>query len=274
MRKYDKITVVINMNFECFYRARGADKYSNIKHNAKNRFEIMQIFCNKGNVLAGSKMYPMITGALYLIDCSKPQCTLPSSPGEYIRNKIILDTDVFSSFLKYAFIYDEIAEAMEDGGMCIVLDENSVKKADACFYNAFKNKADATVIMLELLKIILLARENDSAVMPHDTGIIGRTIEYIDKNLSENTGSAQIAKYLHISKYHLCHVFKEKTGMTISEYTLEKRLAESKKLLAETDKSISEISMDMGFSSFSYFCSIFKARNNMTPGEFRKRGEV
>lgn len=258
------------MKFECYYKTKGADQFSSIKHTKKNRFEIMQIYSNSGNVLAGSKMYPMISGAVYLIDCSKPHCTLPKTPENYIRNKILLDADIFITFLKSSFVYNTVSEAVEDGGMCIVLDESSVKKADSCFYNAFKNKDNPELIMLEIFKIILLLKNSKNAESPYDTGIIGRTIEYIDKNISENTGAAAIASHLHISKYHLCHLFKEKTGMTLSEYTLEKRLSEAKRLLLQTDKNISEISMDLGFSSFSYFCSIFKERNKKTPGEFRK----
>lgn len=261
------------MDFECYHKVKGADRYSNIKHTLKNRFEIMQIFCNNGNVLAGSKIYPMITGALYLIDCSKPHCTLPAKTNEYVRSKIIANTDSLTHFFRAAQVEETVLEALQNGGMCVVLDYELIQKADQCFYNAYRNskgRYDPAVILSELLKMILIIKKSAQDTTPHDTGIVGQAVAYIDENLDGHLNVSTIAAQLHVSKYYLCHIFKEKTGMTLSEYTLEKRIAEAKQLLSSTDKSISEIAMDLGFSSFSYFCSVFKKRTSTTPANYRK----
>ncbi len=262
------------MNFEIFYRQKGPDEKSNIKHTYQNRFEILQVFHDKGNVLAGTKIFPMIQGAIYLIDCSKPQCTQPSSAEEYVRNKIMLDKDALIVFLNSVFCYETVREAMTDGGMCVTFDPEMSAKIDSFFYSAYKNTDDPSAIMHAILKIFLAIKDSALPAELCDTGIVGRTIKYIDKNISETISTARIAKYLHISEYHLCHEFKRRTGSTISEYTASKRLSEAKKMLAETSKTVSEIATELGFSSFSYFCKIFKEKNGMTPGEFRDRGEA
>lgn len=262
------------MNFEIFYRQKGADEKSNIKHTYTNRFEILQVFHGKGNVLAGTKIFPMIPGALYLIDCSKPQCTQPYSPDEYVRNKILLDKDALVAFLYSVFCYDTVEEAMIDGGMCITFDADTSSKLDSFFYSAHKNSHDPSAVMYEVFKIFLTIKNNALPIEHYDTGIVGRTVKYIDDNISETISTSRIAKHLHVSEYHLCHEFRRRTGTTISEYTASKRLSEAKKILIDTNKTVSEISTELGFSSFSYFCKIFKEKNGMTPSEFRERGRT
>ena len=257
------------MNFEIFYRQKGLDEKSNIKHTYRNKFELLQVFCDEGNVLAGSKIFPMINGALYLIDCSKPQCTQPVKANAYVRNKILLDKDALESFLQSVFCYSAVSDAMTDGGMCITFDKDTSAKIDACFLSAYKKTNDPSSIMYEIFKIFLMIKNNALPDTPYNTGIVGRALEYIDINLAEQIRTSTIADYLHISESHLCHEFKRCIGSTVSEYITSKRLSEAKILLGESNKTISDIATALGFSSFSYFCKIFKEKNGITPGEFR-----
>lgn len=258
------------MEYEIYYRAQGMDEYSNIEHIRENRFEIIQIMAGDGIVLAGASVYPMLSGALYFIDMSKPHCTCPSGAGKYIRNKLILETEVFELFLKSAFAYEIVEAAVNSGGMCVPLEADAAECANAFFENMDKNRDNKSEFMLELHKLILLTGRSIGGDNPQDTGIIGKAVGYIDQNLSENIRVSELAQILHISKYYLCHLFRQRTGCTISEYILLKRLTEAKRLLRESEKRISDIAIELGFSSFSYFCAVFKRKYGMTPKEFKK----
>ena len=257
------------MNFEIFYRQKGLDEKSNIKHSYVNKFELLQVFCNDGNVLAGSKIYPMINGALYLIDCSKPQCTQPGNADAYVRNKILLDKDALESFLRSVYCYNAVSEAFSDGGMCLIFDKDISAKIDASFSSVYKKSNDPSAIMYEIFKIFLMIKNSALPDDPYDKGIVGRALEYIDRNLSDAIRTATIAERLHISESYLCHEFRRCTGSTVSEYITSKRIAKAKELLSENDKTISDIATELGFSSFSYFCKIFKEKNGVTPGQYR-----
>ena len=259
------------MNYEIYYKQKGADRFSSIEHSMADRFEIILLLEGEGTVLAGAAVYPMIRGALYFIDMSKPHCTCPSSADKYIRNKLIMETGVFEAFLKSAFAIDIVEEAMRSGSMCVPLEESGIREADACFLSMYRNKGDQREIMLALLKLVLLTGKSIVGESPADTGVIGSAVAYIDRNISENIRVGELAKRLHISKFYLCHLFKSKTGTTISEYILLKRLAEAKRLLHESGDKISDIAVGLGFSSFSYFCAVFKKKFGMTPKEYRNR---
>jgi two-component system response regulator YesN len=90
--------------------------------------------------------------------------------------------------------------------------------------------------------------------------------EYMDWNLSLENISSKVK----ISSSHLRHLFKRKTNQTLSDYINEVRLNRAKELLKNTSMSISEISNNIGFTSSSYFFTVFKIMNGITPNAFRQ----
>jgi YesN/AraC family two-component response regulator len=81
----------------------------------------------------------------------------------------------------------------------------------------------------------------------------------------------EMAKSLHLSPYHLSHLFKESTGISISEYITTRRIHQSILLLTTTNKPISLIAEEIGLKNCSYFCKVFKSHMGLTPHQYRKR---
>lgn len=94
---------------------------------------------------------------------------------------------------------------------------------------------------------------------------------YIRAHLYQKTTPTNIAHYLNKNCSYLCSYFKKETGKTISSYIQECKIHEAKRLLEFSSQSIVEISEILNFSSPSYFCSIFRKWEGMTPNEFRQR---
>ncbi len=92
---------------------------------------------------------------------------------------------------------------------------------------------------------------------------------YIDEHYAEAITLDELASIAALSKYHLIREFKAAVGTSPMEYLLEKRITESKKLLAGTEHSISDIADSVGFSSGSYFSQRFRLITGMTPLKFR-----
>ena len=257
------------MEIRCLYRERGGSADWHREHVSGDQFELIQVYCTKGKVLAGSKMYPMVNGAVYLINSSKPHCTLPEDPDSYVRSIIVINTAQLREFLHSAQVLDAVLEAFEDGGMCHLLNESARKEAEACFQRAQENISPDNVL-LEILKLIHIIKNTKSDTVAYDRGIIGNALNYIDENFLTDLSTADIAKHLHISRYHLCHVFKQNCGITISDYILGKRLSAAKKRLLETENSVTEVSDLCGFSCVSYFISVFGKHYGCTPKKFRE----
>ncbi len=93
---------------------------------------------------------------------------------------------------------------------------------------------------------------------------------YIDEHFKESITLEDLAGLLHQNKYYLAHSFKDAFGISPIRYLVERRIEESKRLLADTDHSIGEIASIAGFASASNFSQVFRRVTNTTPGEYRK----
>lgn len=100
--------------------------------------------------------------------------------------------------------------------------------------------------------------------------IIERTINYIKKNLTSDLSLSSVAAYASLSPIHFHNCFKAATGRTLHEYVEEQRIKNAAELLVTTDKTLTEISYECGFSSQSYFSYAFKRKMKMTPREYVK----
>ena len=95
-------------------------------------------------------------------------------------------------------------------------------------------------------------------------------IEIIRKNYTYRLTLEDISEKLHISREHLCRIFRQTTGMTVMEYIMRYRVMCSAEKLINSEESISEIAFGCGFDSASYFDKIFARYFHCTPGDYRK----
>ena len=74
-----------------------------------------------------------------------------------------------------------------------------------------------------------------------------------------------------MSKSYLCRVFREVTNFTISEYVNLYRIAQSKILLLEENRTVAEVAAMLGYDSLTYFERVFKKNLSLTPLQYRKK---
>ena len=103
------------------------------------------------------------------------------------------------------------------------------------------------------------------------TPLVQNIQKYIDYNLEFNINSSQIAKFFHYNKRYIGQLFKKETGLTISEFINIQRIKLAKNLLVNTDDSIINISLKVGFNNVTYFNRIFKKISGFTPTQYRQK---
>ena len=74
---------------------------------------------------------------------------------------------------------------------------------------------------------------------------------------------------MHLHPSYFSTVFKNSTGLSFKEYLNKVRIEESKILLLNTDFSIIDIAIAVGFEDQSYFSKVFKKYTGTTPKQFR-----
>lgn len=92
---------------------------------------------------------------------------------------------------------------------------------------------------------------------------------YINENYSENIDLSAISGMMGFDRSYFCRIFKVATGATFTEYLNFVRICKAERKLSSTDKSILDISSEVGFSSVSYFNRIFKKYKNCSPSVYR-----
>jgi len=93
---------------------------------------------------------------------------------------------------------------------------------------------------------------------------------YIDRHLTDEISLASLSLKASITPAHFSRVFKQLTGMNITEYITTKRIIFAKELLLDTDHNISSIAEMSGFESLPHFHRMFKRIAGMTPATFKK----
>ncbi|MGN0448055.1 MAG: GyrI-like domain-containing protein [Acutalibacteraceae bacterium] len=105
------------------------------------------------------------------------------------------------------------------------------------------------------------------------SAVINKAINYIFEHIDEDITVDDVAKHCAYSKYHLMRMFKEDTEEALYQFIKRIRLERSAwRLKVEKDKSITEIGVDLGYSS-SNFATAFKKQLNVSPVDFRKISE-
>lgn len=93
--------------------------------------------------------------------------------------------------------------------------------------------------------------------------------EYVLAHLDQPITTKDLSHALRMNRTYLCKRFQEETGMTVNHYVTAVKMDEARRLLEATKKTSAEIAEVLGYSSQSYFQSVFKKATGKTPGAYR-----
>ena len=96
-----------------------------------------------------------------------------------------------------------------------------------------------------------------------------RARDAMDRAYAEPLDVAAVAAVAHMSPAHFSRSFREVFGETPHHYLQRRRVERSMFLLRETDRSVTEICLDVGFTSLGTFSRTFHEVVGETPTEYR-----
>ena len=97
-------------------------------------------------------------------------------------------------------------------------------------------------------------------------------LAYINMNYAAPIGLAHLAALAEIHPSHLSREFKRQIGRSPLEYVLKLRIQRSAILLIESEKSIKEIALSVGFKRPEAFSKAFKRLKGCSPRHYRAAG--
>lgn len=101
---------------------------------------------------------------------------------------------------------------------------------------------------------------------------IDRVTDYLRENLHRPVKLAELAAVACLSEFHFHRIFRAVSGETVNHFTQRLRLEKAARLLRYSQRSLTDIALDCGFSASATFSRAFRAGFDTAPSEFRKSG--
>ncbi|HWT75256.1 MAG TPA: AraC family transcriptional regulator [Mobilitalea sp.] len=99
--------------------------------------------------------------------------------------------------------------------------------------------------------------------------LINSIKNYIRLHLSEDLTLTTISDYVNYNSSYVSRLFKQTTGLSLSDYINQCRLNKAKELLMKTNDTIQVIAQKAGFDTSQYFSMVFRKAVGLTPRDFR-----
>jgi two-component system response regulator YesN len=94
-------------------------------------------------------------------------------------------------------------------------------------------------------------------------------IRFIEENGDRQLSLNEIARFINVSPWHLCRLFRTGTGTSVNQYLLNLRMQKAKELLANTCLRVKEIMNQVGIRDESHFARTFKKLFGVSPSQYR-----
>lgn len=242
----------------------------NYKVHSHNFFEIEFLIEGSGLQIINEKEYPWVPGTICFFSPTDFHEIIVKSPLRY-----------YNISFDFEFVSKETIAQMMDIG------ENTFYSTDIemeHFEKIASMLSDATkfplifnteymVSLLNSFLIRLKQMSNHVSDLNIQLPTIKQAVLFMHANFNNKISLADIAKSVHLSPAYFSELFREKNGITVSQYLLELRIDYAKKLLDSTNDSITDICFACGFTSLSNFMKNFKKITNTSPLKYRKRGK-
>ncbi len=146
-----------------------------------------------------------------------------------------------------------------------------MRHIDLSKINTFYRSAQLQEFLLEIIGAAgdeMKALQSKSSVSP----AVGRAIRYTERYCySADFTVSQVADYVNLSKNYFLTVFRQEMGQSFWDYVTILRMEKAKELLKETNKTMYEISLMVGYKSEYHFSRKFKQLIGVKASEFRKK---
>lgn len=102
-------------------------------------------------------------------------------------------------------------------------------------------------------------------------GALRRTLEHIERQLSERVEINELANLAGLSDCHFARAFRQSVGVPPHRYVMTRRLEIAADLIANSQRALTDIALEVGFSDHSHFTRTFARMKGETPGAYRRR---
>lgn len=173
--------------------------------------------------------------------------------------------------LRYHFVVTAalITRFCMEGGMALEeafgLSDAYIQKMDRCA------SLPGIVLLHDQMALDFAGRMRSLKKSAASSKQVAEAIDYIYVHVADRITVDDLAEAVCISPTYLSRIFKQETGVSVSEYIRQRKVDMAKNFLRFSDHSLVEIANMLSYSSQSHFIQQFRAQTGMTPKTYRDR---
>lgn len=127
-------------------------------------------------------------------------------------------------------------------------------------------------LTLVLVEVARLAGDVVGELELKDEPLLAEVFGFVEGHYREAISLKDVARAVNLSPAYLTTLVRRKTGRTVLEWIVERRMAEARKLLVESDLSAEEVGKRVGYGDPGYFVRSFRRAHGTTPLGWRGAG--
>jgi len=276
---YEKIFVSHNYSFitRKLQLASNATKI----HSHRN-FELNYIASGSGKRIVGNSISGYAKGDLVLLGPHIPHCwdnleTEQDTIAECIVthfNENIISSDFFN-----IPELEQVVDLLKNASNGIWFKGKKTEKVGQTLKKMVNLKGlERYIELLKVFHLLLQIEDRENLALPSaltnsfetDQDQINKIYEYVFNNIQTGIKLKEASALVFKEPGSFCRYFKKKTNQTFMDYVKNVRIGMAAKLLAETDKQITQICYECGYNNLANFNHYFRVIMKKTPSEYRK----
>lgn len=246
--------------------------------------ELTLILAGRGLRYVGDSIHAFEEGDLCLVGASTPHCWLSKpDPGRPVRALVVqFPPEVFGQGFLELSAAKPIVELFEQadrglalrGALC-----QRVTEAMGHLFSEVQRPLDQLVRLLNVLTMMAESQQYETLSLtrahrpetPRHVETAQRVLMYIHEHASRQLSQREVADLVGLSAAGFSRFFSRHFGKPFITYLAEMRIGNACRLLMETQHSVAQIAVDVGFNNLANFNRRFRELKGATPTEYRRR---
>ena len=269
-----------------FYSYDPRRDYRSCRH---HYFEIFYLSSGEALFRLGEQSFPMRTGDLIIVNSTHfHKVELPGKSRSGVVHGVLLyflpemfraagasreDVEYLEPFLQQDENFPHVipAETRVPGQIYDLMRAAAAELPGRTARARLTVKTYLKMILIHLLNYYSAYRGTSSSFESKHRQIdrLDPLFRYLDEHYADPITLNDAARVVGMSKSHFIHFMKQVTGMSFVSYLNQFRVSKAQALMASTDKSLAEISYEVGFCDQSYFGQVFRKLLKTTPRDYR-----
>ncbi len=243
-------------NKACFYQKNSIEIVDGegtheFPYHTHESFMIGVIKSGKTKFVIGNNEYILVKGMTYLVPPNVGISITPMKPYSYLT--ICIKNEMKAPLLRYnsdLYVYYNLGVHV----MRLCKDFKSNKLSSEQF-------VDKLIVTLQL-------QETNEVLDNSYSPVVKDTIKFISEHYDNKFQLDELARAVHLSKYHLVRIFKNEMGITPKQYDQQCKIRRVKESILN-EQNEADVAYNLNFSSQSHLCTMFKRYMGISMNDYK-----